>query len=201
MYKQARFEKQDPDYIFDFITRHPFATFVLNSEHLLATHIPVLPLGTPDKFRLFGHIAHNNEQFSHVQDGTEALLIFHGSQGYISSSWYREKDISTWNYSAVHVNVKIKVQDQEDLEWSLEQLVTRFEKDEEAPLFFKDLPKKMIAEHLPLIKGFWCEPFKVQGIAKLSQGKEQDVPSVIERLENSRQTSLASDIRKEHDNS
>lgn len=203
MFQSKKYRKEDSSYIFEFITRHPFATFVLKGEELLATHIPILVEGTPEKFRLYGHIAHSNEQIQHLNDGTEALIIFHGAHGYVSSSWYKEKDISTWDYSAVHINVSIKLQTQKELETALENLVHHFERPQEKPLLYKDIPKKMIDEHLPLITGFWCEPKKVQAIAKLHQGfQKEDIHSVITNLErtgNEMASELGQNIREEHD--
>ncbi|GAB2760157.1 FMN-binding negative transcriptional regulator [Salinimicrobium soli] len=203
MFQPKKYQKKSPSYIFDFIQAHPFATFVINGKELLATHIPVLVKGTPEKFLLYGHIAKANEQYDLIEDELEALLIFQGPHSYISSSWYREKDISTWDYSAVHVNVKLKIQSPEELVDSLEKLVEHFEKEEENPLLYRDIPKKMIEDHLPLIKGFWMEPFKVQGIAKLHQGfHSEDVEAItknLEKKENSLASELSKHIKKEHD--
>ena len=202
MFRQKKYLKQDPQYIFDFIRHHPFATFILNGDNILATHIPVLIKGTPEKFLLYGHIAEANEQYKFLKDNIEALLIFHGAQGYVSSSWYKDIDISTWDYSAVHVNVKLKLQSREELEESLQELIAHFEKDQKNPVHYKDLPRDMLEDHLPLITGFWCEPVKLQAIAKLHQGFEkEDVDSVSRHLEE-RQDPLSSElsknIQKEH---
>ncbi len=203
MYQPKKYKKQNPHYIFNFIEQHPFASLVINGETLLATHIPVLTEGNSEKFRLFAHIANHNEMLKYIKDGAEALLIFQGAHGYISSSWYQEKDISTWDYSAVHVNVKLKLQSTEELESSLEKLVKHFEKSQEAPLFYKDLPEAMLKEHLPQITGFWCEPTKIKGVAKLHQSySKEDIRSTIEHLENSGKPmdcELAKDIKKEND--
>lgn len=203
MYQPKKYAKTDPEYIFDFIKTHPFATLVLNGEHLLATHVPVLHLGSPEDFRLFTHIANHNEQFRYLKDKKEALLIFQGPHSYVSSSWYREKEISTWDYSAVHINVEIILQTQEELEHSLKELVHKFEKDRENPLFFEDLPEEMIAENIKRITGFWCKPLKIQAIAKLHQGFEKDdilsVVSHLEREDHPLSCPLSKDIRKEND--
>lgn len=184
MYQPKKYSKKDPQFIFDFIKAHPFATFVLRGDRLLATHIPVLITGTPKNFTLFAHIANHNEQFSFLQDGLEALLIFQGAHGYVSSSWYKEKDISTWDYSAVHVNAKLRIQSPVELESSLDELVGKFEKNQEKPLLFHDYPRDMVEEHLPLITGFWCDPFKVEAVAKLHQGYDkEDIESVTQHLE------------------
>ena len=200
MYQPKKYRKEDPAYIFEFIQQHPFATFVLQGERLLATHIPVLTKGKAGDFSLFGHIANHNEQFQHLKDGVEALLIFKGADGYVSSSWYEEKNISTWDYSAVHVNVKLKLQSREELEDSLQQLIAHFEKEQKKPLYYKNIPKQMIDDHLPHITGFWCEPVKIQAVAKLHQNfGQKDVQSVVEHLKAREDTSaLAKDIEKEN---
>ncbi len=202
MFQPDKYKKKDQQYIFDFIKAHPFATFVLNGNELLATHIPVLVKGTPEKFTLYGHIAQANEQYNFLKDGLEALVIFQGPHGYVSSSWYKEKNISTWDYSAVHVNVKLKLQSREELVASLDNLVGNFEKQQKNPIFFKDLPQEMLAEHLPLITGFWMEPVKIQGIAKLHQGfHQEDINSVtkhLEEQEDGMSSALSRNIKKEH---
>jgi len=200
MYQPKKYKKDNPEFLFEFIKHHPFATFILNGNRILATHIPVLTKGTAKDFILFSHIANHNEQFKYLKNGTDALLIFQGAQGYVSSSWYKEKDISTWDYSAVHVNVKLKIQSREELENSLEELVSTFEKPQENPLYYKDIPKKMREDHLPLITGFWCEVEKIQGIAKLHQGYDkEDIKSVTSHLEKQQHNSaLSENIKKEH---
>lgn len=203
MYQPKKYLKRDKDFIYNFILQNPFATFVLNGDRLLATHIPVLIKGTPQSFTLYAHIANHNEQFNYLKDGTKAILIFQGPHAYVSSSWYREKNISTWDYSAVHVNVTLRLQTAAELEESLQNLVHKFEKEQENPLFYNDIPRDMIEDHLPHITGFWCEPFKIEAIAKLHQGFEkEDLQSVINHLEsqdNAMSCPLSKNIREEHD--
>lgn len=204
MYQKGKYVKEDPDYVFEFIQHNPFATFVLQGERLLGTHIPILAEGDSKKFRLYGHISDEyNEQINYLENGREALIIFHGPQAYVSSSWYKRKNISTWDYSAVHVNVKLKVQSANELEESLKRLVYRFEKDQESPLYYDEIPEKMIEGQIPHITGFWAEPFHVQAVAKLHQGfRKEDVESVMNHLEGKDDLSahqLCKEIRKEHD--
>lgn len=203
MYQPKKYKKKDAGYIFNFIKEHPFATFVLEGDRLLATHIPVLIEGTPEKFTLYSHIANHNQQFDYLQDGIEALIIFQGAHAYVSSSWYKDKDISTWDYTAVHVNVQLRLQSQDELADALRNLVHKFEKDQENPLYFDDLPQELIDDHLPRITGFWCEPFKIEAIAKLHQGMdEDDVRSVINHLKKGPSPlscPLSKNIQKEHD--
>ena len=202
MYRPAIYQKNESGYIFEFIQKHPFASFILKGKHLLATHIPILTKGHADEFVMFGHIANHNEQYKYLKDGTEALLIFQGAHAYISSSWYKEKDISTWDYSAVHANVRIRIQDEQTLKQSLEILVNYFEEQEQKPLFYKDIPVDLLLDHIPRITGFWCEPFKLEAIAKLHQGFEkEDITSVAKNLDTRKDVlsqELSKDIKREH---
>ena len=201
MYQPKHYIKDDPKFILEFIKNHPFATMVSKLENLVATHVPVLVEGNTENFRLYAHIANHNEQLKALKDGAEVLLIFNGAQGYVSSSWYGEKDISTWDYSAVHINAYIKIQSSEELQNSLEKLVNTFENRQKSPLFYDEIPKQMLLDHLPLITGFWAEPFKIQGVAKLHQGyKQEDIKSSINHLEKGdlQQHLLAKAIKKEN---
>lgn len=202
MYQPKKYQKTDRTYFLDFINSHPFATFVSQGNRLLATHLPFLTQGTAENFQLFSHIANHNEQFTFLKDGAEALVIFQGAHSYVSSSWYKEKNISTWDYSAVHVNVRIKLQTRAELEYSLEKLVGHFEKEQAAPLWYNDIPKDMLREHLPQITGFWCEPTHIEGIVKFHQGYEkEDVESVVRHLQqtgNPTSEILSKEIQREH---
>ena len=202
MYRPKRYEKENPAYIFEFIQQHPFATFVLQGQRLLGTHIPVLTRGDAGEFILFGHIANHNEQHQWLRDGMEALLIFQGPHAFVSSSWYKDKNISTWDYSAVHINVQLKIQDEEELKQCLQVLVDTFEQREERPFFYHDIPRQMLLDHLPHITGFWCHPFKTEAVAKLHQGYEQDdIQSVVEHLRKRQDAlshELSKDLQKEH---
>ncbi|QYA24536.1 FMN-binding negative transcriptional regulator [Gramella sp. MT6] len=186
MYRPEKYKKDDKKFVFSFIRENPFATVIMNGNRLMATHLPVLIEGNEAEWQLYSHLANHNEQAALVKDGSEALIIFHGPHSYISSSWYKEKDISTWDYTAVHVNAQVKLQTREELENSLENLVKQFEKEQDSPLYYGDIPKPMLDEHLPLITGFWLQPVKVEGVAKLHQSyPKHDVEAVVENLNSS----------------
>lgn len=203
MYKPSDYEKEDPEYVLQFIKEHPFATFVLQAERLLATHIPILTKGSADDFFLFGHVAVHNPQRAYLQDDMEVLLIFQGPDAYISSSWYSKPDISTWDYSAVHINARLKIQREEELVESLKELVAHFESRQVKPIYYDDIPKEILASHLPKITGFWLYPSRIDAIAKLSQNKKNaDVASVIAHLQQQdcpAHSELIHQIKKEND--
>ncbi|APU68527.1 FMN-binding negative transcriptional regulator [Christiangramia flava] len=202
MYRPEKYRKDENAFFYEFIKKHPFATLVMNGQRLLATHIPVLPKGSATDFLLFSHMANHNEQQQYLKEGADALIIFQGPHAYVSASWYREKDISTWDYSAVHVNAKIRIQSREELELSLKELVAFFEKGEEKPLFYDEIPAKMLADHLPLITGFWLQPVKIEGISKHHQSYHpEDVNRVMDQLRKRGKggdSQLADDLAKTH---
>ncbi len=184
MFQDKRYKKNDKDFIYQFIKKYPFATFVTSRKEIIATHIPILIQDNAEIFCLYGHIANQNEQIKDINSGEKALLIFKGPDSYVSSSWYKEKNISTWDYSAVHINCRIKTQTQEELINSLKKLVYHFEKNKTNPLFYQDLPDSLVTENVPKITGFWLYPEKIQGIAKLHQGfKNEDINIISQELE------------------
>ncbi len=202
MYRPPKYIKEDPEFVLEFIRKFPFAVMVSKGQEFIATHIPVLAEGTSEEFKLFGHIANHNEQLQNLRNGSKVLLIFQGNHGYISSSWYAEKDISTWDYSAVHVHAEIELQDRNELIACLEKLVFTFEEQQENPLYYKDIPEKMLEDHIDLITGFWLKPVKIEGIAKLHQtySEENKRRTIAKLSENSHSQNkgLSGDIRKEN---
>lgn len=202
MYQPERYRKDDPNYLFEFIQKHPFASFIIQGKELMATHIPLLPVGRPEKFRLFGHIANHNEQCQYLKNGLETLLIFQGAQAYVSSSWYRKKDVSTWDYSAVHVNARLILQEPGELASSLEKLVHQFERHQDQPLWLRNLPDNLVKDQLSRITGFWCEIIRIRGIAKLHQGfEEEDLRRImlnLEKQEDPQAKEISNQISKEH---
>ena len=202
MFRKEKYLKEDKDYHIKFIKQHPFATFITREVELLATHIPVL-IQDESQLLLYGHIADSSEQMKYLKDDMEALLIFHGPQSYVSASWYKENNISTWDYSAVHINASLKLQSRQELVESLKKLVYHFEKDEKDPHLFHDLPDEMVEDHLEKIRGFWIKPQKIQGIAKFHQGFEQEdlhrVCTHLEKANDQEKEVVSQNIKNEND--
>lgn len=105
MYIPPAFHEPGIDRMHAVMRDHSFATVVTNAdERSFASHLPLLldeqrgPYGT-----LVGHVARANPQWTHLQGGGEALVIFQGPHAYVSPSWYEvERSVPTWNYVAVH---------------------------------------------------------------------------------------------------
>ncbi len=183
MYQPKKYTNNSPDFIYNFIQKHPFATVVLKGNSLLATHIPVMVEGDATNYRLYAHIANHNPMRDFLRNGEEMLLIFQGPDAYVSSSWYSFPEVPTWDYEAVHINAKITLQTDTELQTSLEQLMAHFEKNLEKPVSYETLPKKLWDENFSGIIGFWLEPFKAVGIEKLHQGfGMRDIQNISEQL-------------------
>lgn len=186
MYQPEKYKRNDPQFIYDLINKYPFATLVTTAENLLATHVPVLLEGAPHNYRFLTHIANHNPMCQSLREGKEMLLIFKGPDSYISSSWYIEPDIPTWDYTAVHVNAEIKLQTEKELQQCLEKLVHRFEKEQDDSLNLQEISSAMWEENFNNITGFWLYPFQAAGIAKLHQGfQKEDIHNITNQLDKS----------------
>lgn len=203
MYQPDRYKKNELDFIKPLIRKNPFGEFIIQGSRLLATHIPLLIDDNSETLRLYGHIANHNPQYTYLKDGIEALLIFKGPDAYISSSWYENKDISTWDYSAVHIQCKLKIQNDRELETSLKKLIHHFERDQQQPLEYEDIPDSIIKANFPQITGFWCEPILIEGIGKWHQGfSKKDLLNITNHLETTgcpHHQQLKNNIKQEHD--
>lgn len=164
------------------------------------THIPLeLGVNTENKEVLAGHIAKANPQSQYLRDGDEVLCIFNGPHSYVSSSWYQKEEVPTWNYIAVHVYGKIKLQSADELLTALHALVTKYEKDSEHPISLNDMSKKTMRQ-VNGILGFEILIEEIQAVDKLSQGREHDHPKIIQELEKRDEgaKAIAFNMKKKH---
>lgn len=201
MYQPKKYKKDDLEFAIQLIDENPFANFILMGDDLLATHIPILRNLDSKKLQLYGHIANHNPQLRFLEDNKDVLLIFKGADSYISSSWYSQKNISTWDYSAVHLNCTIRIQSPNELVDSLKNLVHHFEKEQKAPLEYDQIPQDILADNLTGITGFWCEPYEVKGVGKWHQGYDlEDMERIIQnlKLKKTHHKKLIKNLKKEH---
>ena len=112
-----------------------------------ATHIPLeLDKDRKGNDILVGHIAKANPQWKYFAEDTEVLCIFNGPHTYVSSSWYAEEEVPTWNYIAVHIYGKLKIQDEQALMASLHKLVDKYERQSEKPISLNNLSKNTLRQ-------------------------------------------------------
>lgn len=181
------FKVEEAADILDFIQKNGFATLVsVNADGLpIATHIPIaLEMLADETPVLRGHISRANPQAQLFGDNQTALAIFTGAHTYISSSWYEQENVSTWNYSAVHVYGKIRVLTVDELRRDVEKLTAKYEKGVEKPFLVPQMSPDMVNAQLKGIVGFELTMTDVQAKVKLSQNrKDTDYQRIIQKLE------------------
>ncbi|WP_339724210.1 FMN-binding negative transcriptional regulator [Maribacter stanieri] len=184
MFIPEHYKNNDINEINDFLKSNSFGILIntINGKPW-GTHIPLeLGKNSNDADVLVGHIAKANLQSKNLIDGDEVLCIFNGPHSYISSSWYQQEEVPTWNYIAVHVYGTVKIQTSEELLTSLHELVNKYEQQSEHPISLNDMSDKTMRQVSGII-GFEIEINDIQAVNKLSQGRSHDHPKIISELD------------------
>ncbi len=183
MYTPQHYKNEDPSEIKDFLKRNGFGILVnITDGRPWATHIPLeLDIDEHGKDVLVGHISKTNPQWKYFTGDKEVLCIFNGPHGYISSSWYKEEDVPTWNYIAVHVYGVLKILKEEAVLNSLHKLVDKYEHHSKEPVSLHDMSPKTMRQ-IKSIVGFQITISDIQATYKLSQTRELDHPKIIREL-------------------
>ena len=84
-------------------------------EKPIATHLPFGLTKQGDDYFITGHMAYGNPQWRTFETCEDVLVMFQGPHSYISSSWYENEEVPTWNYQAVHIYGKASILDKEEL--------------------------------------------------------------------------------------
>ena len=185
MYTPKRYKEDDFSVLADFIQNNSFATLVSTADGKpIAAHIPLLSYtDAEENLWLEGHMAAGNPLWRSFAANEQILAIFMGPHTYISSSWYQQPNVPTWNYMAVHVYGKPEIIEGEKLYNSLSKLMDKYEQGSENPLRLQALPSAMIDKMLPGIVGFRMKAETIQASFKLSQNRNQeDYKNIIEAL-------------------
>lgn len=184
MYTPAHYKNIDLKEIKDFLVNNSFGILVNQVDGKpWATHIPLeLDVDKNGKDILAGHIAKANPQWKHFSENQQVLCIFNGPHSYISSSWYTEEEVPTWNYIAVHIYGTLKILDEEAVLASLHKLVDKYERSSSEPISLHDMSSKTMSQIRGIV-GFQIAIEDIQATFKLSQGREQDHPKIISALE------------------
>ncbi len=187
MYIPQHYKNEDLIEVKEFIKANAFGILVTQlSGKPWATHIP-LELDTDQDGQdcLMGHISKANPQWQNFGQDSPVLCIFNGPHSYVSSSWYREEEVPTWDYIAVHVYGRLRLLDDGELYASLDKLMTKYEKASRSPVKLSELSKKTMRQ-IKGIVGFKILVEDIQAAYKLSQGRPSDHEQIIRELEASR---------------
>lgn len=183
MYIPKAYIEKDSAEIKTWIKQYPFGILVdqlLNK--LWAVHLPFEWEERDGKNLLVGHIARANpigEQWTETRD---VLVIFQGPHTYISSSWYQEEEVPTWDYQAVHLYGQLNTLTEEETMASLHRLVERHEQGEEKPIDLSQFSDRTLRQVRGVI-GFEIEINEIQAVSKLSQTRQKDQAEIIRQLE------------------
>lgn len=190
MYVPHHYKNENIEEVKDFLKKNSFGILVNQLEGKpWATHIPLeLDMDENGDPVLVSHISKTNPQWKNFGENSEVLCIFNGPHSYISSSWYKEEEVPTWNYIAVHVYGTIKILDEEAVLASLHKLVDKYEANSKNPISIDNLSKKTMRQ-IKSIVGFQIKIDKIQAAYKLSQGREHDHANIVGELKRTNNSS------------
>jgi transcriptional regulator len=122
-------------------------------------------------------VARANSQWKSTLDGSTALAIILGPNGYVSPSWYATKQdtgrvVPTWDYVAVHAHGTVRFFDErERLLEVVTHLTDRHEHARAAPWKVRDAPPEYLEGLLKGIVGVELTITRLEGQWKASQNK------------------------------
>lgn len=178
MYRPPTFREDRKEVLHAAIHRHPLATLITCGQSgLVANVIPFNLRDTGKNGVLCAHLAKANEQIADLKEGSPALVVFQGPQGYITPSWYPTKHehgkvVPTWNYVIVQVRGTPRIID--DTMWlrgQLGELTANQERRRNHPWEIADAPADFIAGQLKGIVGLEVPIERIEGKWKASQNR------------------------------
>ncbi|AKI92832.1 FMN-binding negative transcriptional regulator [Bacillus subtilis] len=170
--------------IWDFVKENSFGTIVTTRKGKpIATHLPLQLVQEGDTYFITGHIAYGNPQWRTFETSEDVLVMFQGPHAYISSSWYKQENVPTWNYQAVHVYGTASILNEEELKQDLTSLLQKYEKHRENPVLWDRLSPQLLEQELKGIVGFKIRVQEIQAANKLSQNRnEEDYQNIVNKL-------------------
>ncbi|WP_203333573.1 FMN-binding negative transcriptional regulator [Planococcus beigongshangi] len=185
MYIPKFYKITDVEEIREFVQHHSFGTLVSTRKgRPIATHLPLQLIQEGDNYYITGHMAYGNPQWRTFESSEEVLVMFQGPHAYISSSWYEQENVPTWNYQAVHLYGAAQILDEEELKQDLTRLMETYEKHRENPVLWEKLSPSLLEKELKGIVGFKIKVNEIQAAYKMSQNRnDTDYRNIIEQLQ------------------
>jgi transcriptional regulator len=184
MYIPKFFKVADVDEVREFIQTYSFGTLVTTKKGKpIATHLPLQLVQEGDAYFITGHMAYGNPQWRTFEQAQDVLVMFQGPHAYISSSWYEQENVPTWNYQAVHVYGTANILDKGQLKEDLAKLLQKYEEHRENPVLWEKLSPSLLEKELKGIVGFKIKVEEMQASYKMSQNRnDTDYRHIIEQL-------------------
>ena len=178
MYESLPFQPAADSEIERLVAAYPLASLVSSDAgRMLATPLPLILQRDADGNRVFiGHLARRNPQHEMLKRSPRALAIFTGAQGYIASSWLRNRRYApTWNYEFVQFELDVAIIDTpEETLFALDTLIEHVEAPYPNPWRSAEMGprREQLAQY---IVPFRARVIATQAQFKLGQGDPQDV--------------------------
>ena len=187
MYSPSHYVEKRDGLIFQVMEKYNFATLITQSpDGSMVSHLPLLLEFNEGVPKLVGHCAKGNLQWKHLEEGRPVTIVFQGPHSYISPAWYQPKpdNVPTWNYVAVHVEGKAKVQSNpRDAYTALKKLVGHFEDEYQTGWLLPEKPNEELKNLVNGIVAFEIRIEKIQAKFKLSQKQNRvDRDNVVAQL-------------------
>ena len=185
MYIPKYFKVGDFEEILEFVQQNSFGTIVTTKKGKpIATHLPLQLMKLEDEYFITGHMAFGNSQWRTFESCEDVLVMFQGPHAYISSSWYEQENVPTWNYQAVHLYGTAQILTVEELKQDLASLMYKYESHRESPVLWDTLSPELLEKELKGVVGFKIPVREVQAAYKISQNRnEEDYQKIIDRLQ------------------
>ncbi|WP_298833134.1 FMN-binding negative transcriptional regulator [uncultured Planococcus sp.] len=185
MYTPKQFKVSDFEEIREFVQQNSFGTLVTTKKGKpIATHLPLQLIKEGEEFFITGHMAYGNPQWRTFEACEDVLVMFQGPHAYISSSWYEQENVPTWNYQAVHIYGTAQLLTEDELKQDLTSLMEKHEGHRENPVLWDTLSSSLLEKELKGIVGFKIKVREVQAAYKMSQNRnESDYHTIIDRLQ------------------
>jgi len=202
MYVPKIYEAPSIDHVKSFVEKNGFATLtgIGRENQIITSHIPLMLYVDDDEEYLLGHVALGNPLRECLNENQEILAVFMEQHAYISSSWYADINVPTWNYIAVHISGKAKIIEGEALVRSLSDLVNKYEVGREKPFSVESMPTDMLHREMKGIVGFKMSIEQIEAQYKLSQNRhDKDYLEIIAQLEkqgDQLSTQIAQDMKE-----
>ena len=181
MYLPPHFAETDETVLRALIAAHPLGLLISTSEAsgLTANPVPFLVSLREGVTTLRCHLSRANAQWRHIRDGAGVLVVFQGTDSYVTPSWYASKAehgkvVPTWNYAMVQARGAARVHD--DAGWlgrQVNELTDRHEAGRPAPWQVNDAPDRFVAAQLKGIVGIEIAVSQLTGKWKVSQNRPQ----------------------------
>lgn len=201
MYIPKLYKITDAEEIREFVQHNSFGTLVTTRKgRPIATHLPLQLLKDGEDYFITGHMAYGNPQWRTFESPEDVLVMFQGPHAYISSSWYEEENVPTWNYQAVHLYGEAQILDEEELKQDLTRLMETYEKHREDPVLWDKLSPSVLEKEIKGIVGFKIKVNEIQAAYKMSQNRnDTDYRNIVEQLQqegNSASAQMADEMKK-----